>query len=313
MELRCIATKQTLFLWTAMPRGFGCKAERGRLTLAAVALQDHITRSVLVRNIPRNLPVSDASCGAAHVSRKHRNHNSRQSVICPEQTQGQEEREYVLDRGPPPLTLAQRMGLVAAPSRRLTAEEWAEVKTRSIQEGDSTQPCVICREEFRLQPQVLLSCSHVFHKVCLKSFEKFSGRKSCPMCRTEQYETRVIYDGARLYREKCAVRIQAFWRGYLVRKWYSNIKKYVPPKDQQLRRVFFEKKAVQRGVQDCPICLNRLGSHNGSSKEDRNVLLLSCSHLFHEPCLQAFELFCHEVKPTCPLCRSHYAKMLVSN
>lgn len=71
--------------------------------------------------------------------------------------------------------------------------------------------------------------------------------------------------------------------------------------------------AVQRGVQDCPICLNPLGSHNGSSKEDRSVLLLSCSHLFHEPCLQAFELFCHEVKPTCPLCRSHYAKMLVSN
>ncbi len=40
------------------------------------------------------------------------------------------------------------------------------------------------------------------------------------------------------------LRIQAFWRGYLVRKWYSNIKKYVPPKDQQLRRVFFEKKVT---------------------------------------------------------------------
>ncbi|KAI2662516.1 RING finger protein 32 [Labeo rohita] len=391
----------------AAGEGFGCKAERGRLTLAAVALQDHITRSIPVRSIPCNLPVS-------HV-RRHKSHNTRQCIIFPEQTQGQEEKEYVLDRGPPPLTLAQRMGLVAAPSRRLTAEEWAEVKTRSIQEGDSTQPCSICREEFRLQPQVLLSCSHVFHKVCLKSFEKFSGRKSCPMCRTEQYETRVIYDGARLYREKCAVRIQAFWRGYLVRKWYSNVKKYVPPKDQQLRRRFFEKKfqemndslvqscsmdveaflsdidrsvatshhilrrfadkyagasemedkdwleaqeksllgpalrptcrhlsqsaraalaaqmfqfnsikpstrwqhyrlsiltyAVQRGVQDCPICLN----HLGSSKDDRNVLLLSCSHLFHEPCLQAFERFCHEVKPTCPLCRSHYAKMLVSH
>ncbi|RXN17337.1 RING finger 32 isoform X1 [Labeo rohita] len=105
-----------------------------------------------------------------------------------------------------------------------------------------------------LMVQVLLSCSHVFHKVCLKSFEKFSGRKSCPMCRTEQYETRVIYDGARLYREKCAVRIQAFWRGYLVRKWYSNVKKYVPPKDQQLRRRFFEKKFQEMNdslVQSC--------------------------------------------------------------
>uniref|UniRef100_A0A673JF96 Ring finger protein 32 n=1 Tax=Sinocyclocheilus rhinocerous TaxID=307959 RepID=A0A673JF96_9TELE len=248
---------------------------------------------------------------------------------CP--PKGEEEREYVLDRGPPPLTLAQRMGLVVAPSRRLTAEEWAEVKTRSIQEGDSTQPCVIC---------TVLFCDLV-------------PLKSCPMCRKEQ--------------------IQAFWHGYLVRKWYSNIKKYlallcltethfhvicflnqfqemndslvqscstdveaflndidrsVATSHDILRRfdnkymsvsemeekdwLEAQEKAVQRGVQDCPICLNRLGSNNSSSKEDRNVLLLSCSHLFHEPCLQAF-LFCHEVKPTRPLCRSHYAKMLVSN
>ncbi|XP_067294708.1 RING finger protein 32 [Pseudorasbora parva] len=358
-----------------MPRG---KAESRRLTLAAVALQDHITRSVPIQNISYNLPVSDTSSpvgfGAAHVSKRHKNHNTRQRVRYPEQTPGQEEREYVLDHAPPYLTLAQRMGLVAAPSRRLTAEEWAEVKTRSIQEGDSAQPCVICREEFRLQTQVLLSCSHVFHKVCLKSFEKFSGRKSCPMCRKEQYETRVIYDGAQLYREKCALRIQAFWRGYLVRKWYSNIRKLVPPKNQHLTETHFhviyflnqfqemndslvkscsidveaflndidrsvamshdilrrfdnkyrsvsemedkdwleaQEKAVQRGVQDCPICLNRLSSDNGSSREDRNVLLLSCSHLFHEPCLHPFEQFCQEVKPKCPLCRSHYAKMLV--
>lgn len=54
--------------------------------------------------------------------------------------------------------------------------------------------------------QVLLSCSHVFHKTCLQAFERFSRRKLCPMCRKEQYETRVIHDAAQLFRHKCATR-----------------------------------------------------------------------------------------------------------
>lgn len=54
--------------------------------------------------------------------------------------------------------------------------------------------------------QVLLSCSHVFHRACLQAFERFSGRKRCPMCRREQYETRVIHDAAHLYRHQCATR-----------------------------------------------------------------------------------------------------------
>ena len=54
--------------------------------------------------------------------------------------------------------------------------------------------------------QVILSCSHVFHKNCLQAFERFSGKKTCPMCRVEQYQTRVIYDGANPYRHKCAAR-----------------------------------------------------------------------------------------------------------
>ncbi|OXB73248.1 UNVERIFIED_CONTAM: hypothetical protein H355_014620 [Colinus virginianus] len=63
---------------------------------------------------------------------------------------------------------AQKLGLVEPPSLPLTAEEWEKIKQRSIQHGDSTQPCAICREEFALQPQVhvylwttALYCSHV--------------------------------------------------------------------------------------------------------------------------------------------------------
>ncbi|XP_037401557.1 RING finger protein 32 isoform X2 [Pygocentrus nattereri] len=186
------------------------------------------------------------------------------------------------------------------------------------------------------------------------------------MCRREQYETRVIHDGARFYREKCATRIQACWRGFAARKWYRNMRRLVPPNDPRLRRQFFEakfqdlndslvqsccsdveqflcdvdrsvaasrdvfrlfeqqrmsgqgmemeeeewleaqEKAVQQDASDCPICLTPLQSSSAGLAAGRGVLLLSCSHLFHEPCLQAFERFCVEGTATCPLCRRHY-------
>lgn len=82
--------------------------------------------------------------------------------------------------------------------------------------------------------QVLLSCSHVFHKVeppsmpswlywllawfvstiqcCLQAFERFSGKKFCPLCRTHNYQTRVIFDGAGVYRQRAASRWAKFDR-----------------------------------------------------------------------------------------------------
>ncbi|RXM35036.1 RING finger protein 32 [Acipenser ruthenus] len=98
------------------------------------------------------------------------------------------------------MTLAQKMGLVEAPAMPLTADDWVK--------GEA--------------------------------FERFSGKKTCPMCRKELYETRVIHDGARPYKTKCATRIQACWRAYIVRKWYSHLRKTVPPKDTKLRKNFFE-------------------------------------------------------------------------
>ncbi|XP_073892580.1 RING finger protein 32 isoform X2 [Macaca fascicularis] len=93
--------------------------------------------------------------------------------------------------------------------------------------------------------RVLLSCSHVFHRACLQAFEKFTNKKTCPLCRKNQYQTRVIHDGARLFRIKCVTRIQAYWRGYVVRKWYRNLRETVPPTDAKLRKKFFEKKFTE--------------------------------------------------------------------
>ena len=47
---------------------------------------------------------------------------------------------------------------------------------------------------------------YYFVKACLEAFERFSGRKSCPMYRKEQYQRRIIPEGAKEYRIKCATR-----------------------------------------------------------------------------------------------------------
>lgn len=304
-----------------------------------------------------------------------------------------------MDPKPAPLTLAQKLGLVEAPEQPLSEEEWKHAKEKSNKREDSVLPCVICKEDFGTQAQVLLSCTHVFHKACLQAFEKFTGKKTCPMCRKEQYQTRVIHEGSKQHRIKCATRIQSYWRGYVVRCWYKKLRESVPPKDPKLRQKFYEEKlssitdriikscdfdvnnflyeidqnlersrdifktfdaafhhidddeweeiqlkAVKRGNLECPICLAQLGSKTyvdksvfhmtqvdlekpsnqkqgdskggktkkDSSKTKRQTVLLSCSHVFHETCLNTFEdLTLQEGNPICPICRANYQKKII--
>eukprot|EP00931_Biecheleriopsis_adriatica_P121381 TRINITY_DN96462_c0_g1_i1.p1 TRINITY_DN96462_c0_g1~~TRINITY_DN96462_c0_g1_i1.p1 ORF type:complete len:495 (+),score=89.05 TRINITY_DN96462_c0_g1_i1:80-1564(+) len=122
--------------------------------------------------------------------------------------------EEKLKRHEASLSLAQRMGLVAKPSQPLTAEQWEKVKHASDSRQDSDVPCSICLDDFRERPQVILSCSHVFHGECLRSFEKFSGKRECPLCRCPSYDATVHHAGFMVWRKKCASRIQRAWRGY---------------------------------------------------------------------------------------------------
>ncbi|GFR45225.1 hypothetical protein Agub_g6622 [Astrephomene gubernaculifera] len=135
-----------------------------------------------------------------------------------------------------PLTLAQHLGLIPRPPPLLTEEEWTEVHLKSRLRQDSAHECVICREEFQAGAQVLLSCSHTFHRHCLAAFERYSRCKTCPLCRAQQYQKRVIRDGEELYRHRCATRIQAAWRGHAARRRYRQLRRHRPPRDEQLRK-----------------------------------------------------------------------------
>ncbi|XP_059512063.1 RING finger protein 32 [Myotis daubentonii] len=233
-----------------MLKNKGHSSKRDNLAVTAVALQDHILHDLQLRNL------SVANHSKTKVPKREntskslkRNMKAVKDTGLQKTIQGPEEedaeKEYVLDPKPPPLTLAQKLGLFEPPPLPLSSDEWEQVKRRSTSQGDSSQPCPICREEFQLQPQVLLSCSHVFHRACLQAFEKFTSKKTCPLCRKSQYQTRVIHDAARLFKAKCAIRIQACWRGHVVRKWYQDLRRTMPPTDTKLRRKFFEEKFTE--------------------------------------------------------------------
>ena len=46
--------------------------------------------------------------------------------------------------------------------------------------------------------------------------------------------------------------------------------------------------------------------------EVKRTLLLSCSHVFHETCLEMFEELCLENSNSCPVCRTKYHKRVLN-
>lgn len=80
-------------------------------------------------------------------------------------------------------------------------------------------------EGFKDGREVLLSCSHMFHRHCLSSFEIFmkSEERSCPVCRAIRYQKKITRLGSNAYEAVCSLIIQRTFRGYLARKEYYNI------------------------------------------------------------------------------------------
>ncbi|GBG71418.1 hypothetical protein CBR_g8838 [Chara braunii] len=228
----------------------------------AVALQDHIARglrlkenSSFISNVPLNSDGTPSNAQQAGSSNSHLASAPQVANGCsyqspgselPEQPKKEEEKKKKNSNLEPEktqrLTLAQRYGLVERPPPPLSAEEWKEMHQRSRDRHDSMAPCPICREVFKEEEQVLLSCSHVFHKACIQSFERFAQQKCCPLCRAMRYQKRRITDGLIAYRHVCATRIQALYRAYRVRKWFKKVCEKIPPKDPKARREFFARK-----------------------------------------------------------------------
>ena len=48
---------------------------------------------------------------------------------------------------------------------------------------DNNLNCVICREDIQ-DNTLVLDCMHLFHKMCIEEWERFSRDRRCPICRT---------------------------------------------------------------------------------------------------------------------------------
>ena len=102
------------------------------------------------------------------------------------------------------------------------SKEWASIEAKVSSRLERDACCPICMEGFNQGYEVLLSCSHIFHRNCLDSFESFMGKdemRSCPICRKPNFQKKISKCGTAAWKAKCATRVQAAIRGYLARNY----------------------------------------------------------------------------------------------
>jgi hypothetical protein len=204
-------------------RSAGAGGKGGTSVLVdAAALQAHFTRNL---NLSLALP-------RARVSQRDREPAPQRGWLCETCTLMNKEGSpvceacgsaYIDPERRVALSLAQKRGLVKAPPPKLTKGEWHEAIIKSETRGDSAEPCSICLAPFGLQEQVILSCTHMFHKDCLASFERFLrvDQRTCPLCRKKNYQKKLTDAGARVYRLVSCTKIQSVMRRVLMRKAFQ--------------------------------------------------------------------------------------------
>jgi len=79
----------------------------------------------------------------------------------------------------------------------VTLKKWLTILATSKKRCDCE--CAICLGNFEAgsdNGQVILNCSHVFHKKCVDAFEKFNIYEVnlCPVCRSGPYQKKLVDD-----------------------------------------------------------------------------------------------------------------------
>ncbi|KAG0629492.1 hypothetical protein M758_1G107900 [Ceratodon purpureus] len=191
---------------------------------------------------------------------------------------------------------------VCNPAKPLTTLQWAAVQRNSRERKDLLHPCPICLERFGLKKQqVILSCSHVFHKLA-SSTNHLLGQLGVHDNEIDELFKEIDETIAKTNEDIHAAELKVTQelKGPIVEDcspvidWQTVITK-----------------ALERNDVDCPICIARLQriGHNSA------LAWLSCSHVFHRECITAFEAYntlpqqTAPVEPCCPICRANYQRL----
>ena len=157
---------------------------------------------------------------AAGASRDSRREDPSSAPLAREDSDG------VLE-GPLALSLVRAARCRSTPpagEETLSALDWRVIESSLAQRRDAH--CPICMEPFR-EREVLLSCSHMFHRACLRAFERAvrTPLRRCPVCRAGNYQKKITHEGSRSYAVACAVRLQALVRGWRARRLAGRLRR----------------------------------------------------------------------------------------
>lgn len=135
------------------------------------------------------------------------------------------------------LSLAQKIGLEKINVKPLTKEEWEKLENKIDNRIDHNSSCPICLEKLSVNKSTILSCSHVFHKSCLSSYEKLVKNKSCPICREKNYQQKNYFKDKEKFISFSIILIQKNYKGFRIRLFmYNKYFKNSPPRSKLLKK-----------------------------------------------------------------------------
>ena len=142
------------------------KEKNKKSAIISTAFQDHIIKQFDLGSLNTNKSLNKIKTPKIEGKSKINSGLNKNKAPIKKSNEAQEA-EFVIneDHKPSTKTLAEKIGIVpTCKDDKLNEDEWSDVKQKYIEREDFKEPCVICKEALGSRQQVLLSCSHTFHR-----------------------------------------------------------------------------------------------------------------------------------------------------